>query len=104
MGNEEILDSAFERFERALDMRDGGYDAGAFELLAGAIADIEKMTSHDAAIAREYDHVPADAFKTGRGAFLASLAAMPRIFMTDYFPARLDAQARENLASALTRY
>jgi predicted metal-dependent HD superfamily phosphohydrolase len=59
------------------------------------------FAAYDAAIAREYGHLPAEAYRAGRRAFLASLAGRPRIFLTDYFHARLDAQARANLAAAL---
>lgn len=52
MGNETILDAAVERFERASDVRDAGDDDGALELIAAALADIEQLTSNDAAIAR----------------------------------------------------
>lgn len=57
--------------------------------------------AYDTAIAREYSSVPADAYRAGRRAFLAGLLARPRIFLTDYFHARLDATARANLASKL---
>jgi predicted metal-dependent HD superfamily phosphohydrolase len=59
--------------------------------------------AYDAAIAREYRAVPAEAFRAGRARFLASVLALPRIFASDYFHARLDAQARANLARALAR-
>jgi len=52
-------------------------------------------------IRREYAAVPADAYRAGRRAFLASVAAKPRIFFSDYFHDRLDAQARHNLATEL---
>jgi predicted metal-dependent HD superfamily phosphohydrolase len=61
----------------------------------------EAFTGYDAAIATEYAHVPHDRYRAGRRAFLGMLAAKPRIFYTDYFHARLDAQARENIARAL---
>jgi predicted metal-dependent HD superfamily phosphohydrolase len=61
----------------------------------------EAFAGYDAAIAAEYAHVPREAYEAGRRAFLGMLAAKPRIFYTDYFHARLDAQARENLARAL---
>lgn len=60
-----------------------------------------QFAAYDAAIAREYPHVPPDAFRAGRKAFLEKLLQTPRIFHTDYFHARLDAQARENLATAV---
>jgi predicted metal-dependent HD superfamily phosphohydrolase len=60
------------------------------------------FAAYDAAIAIEYRAVPAEAYRTGRRAFLAGVLAKPRIFLSDYFHARLDAAARANLAVALT--
>lgn len=60
-----------------------------------------RFRAYDAAIAREYQHVPADAFRAGRRAFLQGLLRKPRIYLSDYFHARLDAQARLNLERAL---
>jgi predicted metal-dependent HD superfamily phosphohydrolase len=57
--------------------------------------------AYDTAIALEYQHVPADAYRAGRRAFLAGLLGKSRIFLTDYFHARLDARARANLSRAL---
>jgi predicted metal-dependent HD superfamily phosphohydrolase len=52
-------------------------------------------------IRREYAAIPDDAYRAGRRAFLASVAAKPRIFFTEYFHTRLDAQARGNLADEI---
>lgn len=57
--------------------------------------------AYEAAIAREYAHVPPPAYRAGRRAFLAGLAAAPRIFSSDDGHRRLDADARGNLARAL---
>jgi predicted metal-dependent HD superfamily phosphohydrolase len=57
--------------------------------------------AYDAQIAIEYRHVPRDAYRAGRRAFLAALAAKPRIYLSDYFHALLDAQARANLARVM---
>lgn len=57
--------------------------------------------AYNAAIAREYSHVPAEAFRAGRRAFLEKVLATPRIFHTAYFHDRLDAQARANLRRVL---
>jgi len=57
--------------------------------------------AYDAAIRREYAHVPDDAYRAGRGAFLRAMHDRPRIFFSDYFHARLDAAARANLERAL---
>jgi len=51
----------------------------------------------------EYAAVPEAAYRAGRGAFLAGLLARPRIFLSDFFHARLDAAARANLARAIAR-
>lgn len=59
--------------------------------------------AYDAAIATEYRAVPADAYRTGRRGFLASMLARPRLFLTDYFHDQLDAAARANLARAVAR-
>jgi predicted metal-dependent HD superfamily phosphohydrolase len=56
---------------------------------------------YNAAIAREYSAIPADAFRAGRATFLASVLALPRIFISDYFHDRLDARARANLTRAI---
>lgn len=56
--------------------------------------------AYDHQIAIEYQHVPADAFRAGRKAFLAGVLAKPRIFLSDYFHEQLDARARENLRRA----
>ncbi|MFT3699655.1 MAG: hypothetical protein QM831_41285 [Kofleriaceae bacterium] len=56
--------------------------------------------AYDRQIAFEYQHVPEQAFRIGRRAFLAGVLAKPRIFLSDYFHARLDAAARENLRRA----
>ncbi|HUS29715.1 MAG TPA: hypothetical protein VMZ53_14525 [Kofleriaceae bacterium] len=82
---------------------DAGHDAAHFLDADMAIvgAPAEQFAAYDAAIAREYSHVPPDAFRAGRKAFLAGLAKLPRIFITEYFHSRLDAQARANLAAAI---
>jgi predicted metal-dependent HD superfamily phosphohydrolase len=64
-------------------------------------APAEQFAAYDAAIAREYGHIPRDAFRAGRKAFLEGVLKLPRIFHTEYFHTRLDAQARANLAAAI---
>lgn len=70
-------------------------------ILAAAPSEFD---AYDAAIAAEYRAVPAAAFRAGRRAFLANQLARPRIFLSSFFHARLDAAARANLARALARY
>lgn len=60
--------------------------------------------AYDAAIAREYHAIPADAFRAGRRAFLAGVLALPRIFLSDYFHEMLDGAARNNLRRALASH
>jgi predicted metal-dependent HD superfamily phosphohydrolase len=64
-------------------------------------APAEQFAAYDAAIAKEYGHIPRDAFRAGRKAFLEGVLKLPRIFHTEYFHTRLDAQARANLAAAI---
>lgn len=61
----------------------------------------EAYRRYAAAIRQEYAAIPDAAYRTGRTAFLRSVAAKPRIFFTDYFHARLDAQARANIYAEL---
>jgi len=59
--------------------------------------------AYDRGIAAEYrGHVPAWLFKLNRRRFLKSLLARERIFLSDFFHDRLDAQARINLRRAVT--
>ncbi|HLL24190.1 MAG TPA: hypothetical protein VK427_18790 [Kofleriaceae bacterium] len=59
--------------------------------------------AYDDAIAVEYKHVPRDAYRAGRRAFLTAMLARERIFASPLFHARLDARARDNLARAIAR-
>ena len=86
-------------------LKKADHDAGHFLDSDTAIlgAPPDAFDTYDAAIAIEYKHVPRDAYRAGRRAFLESMLARPRIYFTDYFHGRLDAQARDNLARALAR-
>jgi predicted metal-dependent HD superfamily phosphohydrolase len=81
-------------------------DAAAFLDCDMAIvgAEPDEFDAYDAAIAIEYQAVPAAAFRAGRGRFLHTLLAEPRIFLTELFHAELDGRARANLARAVARY
>lgn len=58
--------------------------------------------AYDRGIAEEYRGVvPAWMYRRGRRAFLRGLLARERIFLSDYFHARLEARARANLARVL---
>lgn len=59
--------------------------------------------AYDRGIAAEYrGHVPGWLFKLNRRRFLKGLLARKRIFLSDFFHDRLDAQARINLRRAVT--
>jgi len=80
------------------------FDADAAHFLDADVAilaaDPAAFAAYDAGIAFEYRHVPPDAYRTGRAAFLQSMLARPRIFLSDYFYTRLEAAARRNLSSS----
>lgn len=60
--------------------------------------------TYDRGIAAEYrGHVPAWLFRLHRRRFLKELLTRERIFLSDFFHARLDAQARDNLRGVLTQ-
>lgn len=59
--------------------------------------------AYDRAIAAEYRaHVPAWLFRINRKRFLKGLLSRERIYLSDFFHQRLDAQARRNLRRAVT--
>lgn len=59
------------------------------------------FAAYDEAIREEYAAVPRELYDAGRHQFLRRLLEAPRIFLSDFFHARRDAQARENLRRAL---
>lgn len=59
--------------------------------------------AYDAAIAEEYRSVPRLVFRFNRNRFLKRLLDAERIFLSDFFHARLDAAARANLRRVLGR-
>jgi predicted metal-dependent HD superfamily phosphohydrolase len=66
-------------------------------------ADAATFAAYDRGIAAEYrGHVPAWLFKLNRRRFLKALLMKERIFLSDWFHQRLDAQARINLRRAVT--
>jgi|SRR5688500_17593450 len=86
----------------------GGLDADAALFLdcdmaiLGAEPDV--FDAYDRGIAAEYrGKVPGWLFRLNRRRFLKGLLARERIFLSDFFHARLDAQARRNLRRAVTR-
>jgi predicted metal-dependent HD superfamily phosphohydrolase len=69
----------------------------------------EAFDEYDAAIAIEYRDAPPAAYRAGRAAFLRTMRARcssppARLFLTDFFHARLDAAARANLDRAIVRW
>ena len=63
----------------------------------------ETFAAYDRGIAAEYrGHVPAWLYKLNRKRFLKALLQRPRIYLSDFFHQRLDAQARINLRRAVT--
>lgn len=65
-------------------------------------AEPSAFDAYDRAIATEYRSVmPAWLFKLNRRRFLKRLLARERIFLSDFFHERLDAQARANLRRAV---
>ena len=59
--------------------------------------------AYDRGIAAEYrGHVPTWLYRLNRRRFLKALLARERIFLSDFFHVRLDAQARINLRRAVT--
>ncbi len=62
----------------------------------------ERFALYEQQIAAEYQPlIGQEAYAKGRRAFLQRLLASPRIFLSDAFHGRLDAQARANLRRAL---
>jgi predicted metal-dependent HD superfamily phosphohydrolase len=58
--------------------------------------------AYDRGIAAEYrGKLPAWLFRLNRRRFLKALLARERIFLSDFFHARLDARARSNLRRAV---
>ncbi len=64
-------------------------------------ADQAAFDAYDRGIAAEYAHVPPELYQVGRRSFLSSLLDKERIFLSDFFHARLDGAARANLRRAL---
>lgn len=69
--------------------------------ILGAEPDV--FAAYDRGIAAEYrGKVPGWLFRLNRRRFLKALLARERIFLSDFFHRRLDAQARRNLRRAVT--
>lgn len=61
----------------------------------------ETFDAYDRGIAAEYRHLPGWLFKLNRRRFLKALLKRERIFLSDFFHKRYDAQARVNLRRAI---
>jgi predicted metal-dependent HD superfamily phosphohydrolase len=62
-----------------------------------------RFVEYEAQVRREYSFVPEEAFRKARASLLARFVARPRIYATDHFAERLEAQARSNLRYSLAR-
>ena len=60
-----------------------------------------RFMEYEYAIEEEFEKIPRMRFRIGRGRFLASLLARPKIFRTDLFRERSEATAREQLSALL---
>jgi predicted metal-dependent HD superfamily phosphohydrolase len=63
----------------------------------------QRFDESDLQVRAEYAHVPAADYCAGRRAILQGFLARPRLYSTEYFHARLEQRARENLCRALER-
>jgi predicted metal-dependent HD superfamily phosphohydrolase len=84
-------------------MGEAGEDARRFLDCDMAIlgASQEAFAIYDRAIADEYSAVPRWLYRIKRRQFFKRLLASDRIFLSDFFRDRLEAQARRNLRAAL---
>ncbi|HEY1270291.1 MAG TPA: N-methyl-D-aspartate receptor NMDAR2C subunit [Candidatus Binatia bacterium] len=63
----------------------------------------DQFDLYEGQVRREYAWVSADDFRHARGVILDKLLERPRIYQTDFFHARYEAQARDNLARSLVK-
>lgn len=61
------------------------------------------FADYDAAIRREFSHVPDELYRIGRIAVLNRFLSRDRLYLTDAFHHQLETQARSNLAAAIVR-
>lgn len=64
-------------------------------------AEAERFDAYEAAVRREYAHVPETAWRIGRAAVLQRFMARPRLYFSDLFAEKLEERARVNLARSL---
>jgi predicted metal-dependent HD superfamily phosphohydrolase len=63
----------------------------------------QRYLEYCAEVRREFSLTPGLLFRRGRRHFIEQVLAQSRIFVTEWFWQRFEAQARDNLASELTR-
>lgn len=61
----------------------------------------ERFAEYDAQVRAEYAWVPGFVYRMKRRSVLKAFLARPRLYGTDHFRARYEAQARRNLAAVL---
>ena len=59
---------------------------------------------YEVAIRKEYEHVPENAFATGRAAILRKFLERPAIYFTEFFQLKYEVVSRENLRRSLRRF
>lgn len=64
-------------------------------------ADVTRFDEYERGVRAEYAWVPMPIFRVKRAEILMRFLASPRIFQTEWFHARFDAAARDNLSRAL---
>jgi predicted metal-dependent HD superfamily phosphohydrolase len=64
-------------------------------------ADQPRYARYEQQIESEYAAVPVQLFRAGRARFIEKVLALPRIYLSETFHARLEQRARANLAAAL---
>ncbi|HEY3324888.1 MAG TPA: N-methyl-D-aspartate receptor NMDAR2C subunit [Planctomycetota bacterium] len=62
-----------------------------------------EFDAYEKAIRMEYDWVPAEKYREGRGAVLRGFLARQQIYATSYFREKYEETARENITQALER-
>ena len=66
-------------------------------------ADPERFDEYEVQVRQEYSWVPGVLFRRKRREILQGFLARPRLYETDWFEQRLEAQARSNLQRSVRR-
>ena len=88
-------------FEDAAARRDAALFLDMDLAILGAPA--AAFDAYEAAVRREYGWVSEADWRAGRAAVLRGFLARPRIFHSDVFAGRFEAQARANMESSLAK-